>query len=108
MRLIINSALLVIGIVVGYILHRYWTVPLEEKINAVDVVTLLATVFLAVYIPSFLEKHLHRERFEKEVIIRKVEKLQTTLAEINKVVSECVQKGSVSNANSYLIINHFT
>ena len=109
MKIWIALILMLAGAAIGIgINHYYPTFPVEDKINLVDLATLLVTVFLAVYIPIFLEKHMHNKRYEKDVIIRKIEGLQSTIKEVNKTVTECVQKNTVSITNSHTIINHFT
>jgi len=109
MKIWIALILVLAGAAIGIgINHYYPTFPVEDKINLVDLATLLVTVFLAVYIPIFLEKHMHNKRYEKDVIIRKIEGLQSTIKEVNKTVTECVQKNTVSITNSHTIINHFT
>lgn len=93
------------GLAIG---HYYPSFPFEEKINAVDLITLIITIFLAVYIPTFLEKQVHSHRFEKEVIVRKIEGLQFTLRGINRTVTECLQENTITIGNSHAIINSFT
>jgi hypothetical protein len=107
-RFILGFILVVVGTAIGLaIAHYYPSFPFEDKINAVDLINLLMTIFIAVYIPSFLEKQMHSQRFEKEVIIRKIEGLQATLRDVNRTVTECFQKNTVSLANTYAIINGF-
>lgn len=109
MKFWISSIFVLLGILIGVGLNHYYpNIPIEDNINLVDLATLLVTIFLAIYIPIFLEKHMYNKRYEKEVIIRKIESLQNTVKEVNKTVTECVQKNVVSTTNSHFIINHFT
>src|SRR5690242_19245570 len=97
------------GIAIGLaIAHYYPSFPFEDRINAIELITLIVTIFLAVYIPIFLEKQMHSHRFEKDVIVRKIEGLQSTLRDVNRAVTECLQKNTVSTDNSHSIINCFT
>lgn len=109
MKFVIGIILVLSGVAIGVgINHYYPTFPIEDKINLVDLTTLLITIFLAIYIPVFFEKHMHNKRYEKDVIIRKIEGLQSTMKDVNKFVTECVQKNAVSAANCHSIINCFT
>lgn len=108
-RYILGPILVAVGVALGLgVAHYYPSFPFEDKINAVDLATLVVTIFLAVYIPTFLEKQMHNYRFEKEVIVRKIEGMQFTLRDVNKTVTECLQKNTVSTANSHSIVNCFT
>lgn len=108
-RYIIGLILVGVGVAIGIAIKYYFpTLPLEEKINIVDLATLLVTIFLAIYIPAFLDKQMQNKRYEKDVIIRKIETLQCSFKEVNKLVTECVQKNAVSQSNCHLIINCFT
>jgi|694.fasta_scaffold03634_8 hypothetical protein len=107
-RYLIGLILIVIGIALGIAIRHYYMIPLEEKINIVDLTTLLITIFLALYIPAFLDRRIQDKRYEKEVIIRKIEMLQNSFKDVNKLVTECVQKNSTSQTNCHLIINCFT
>ncbi len=108
-RFILGIVMVAIGIAAGLAIAYYYpSIPFEEKINAVDLITLIVTIFLAVYIPIFLEKQMHSHRFEKDVIVRKIEGLQSTLRDVNRTVTECLQKNTVSVQNSHSIVNCFT
>ena len=107
-RYLIALVLVTIGIAVGIAIRHYNYIPLEDKINIIDLATLLVTVFLAIYIPAFLDRQMQNSRYEKDVIIRKIEALQTSFKEVNKLVTECVQKNTVSQINCHSIINSFT
>ena len=108
-RYFLGLILVIVGTAIGIVVaHYYPNFPFEDKINAVDLITLCVTIFLAVYIPIFLEKQMHSHRFEKDVIVNKIEGLQSTLRNVNRSVTECLQKNAVSAQNSHAIINSFT
>lgn len=108
-RYIIGVILVIVGVVIGMGLQHYYPLfSFEDKIDVVGLATLVVTVFLAVYIPIFLERNMHNKRSEKDVIIRKIEALQGTIQTVNRTVAECVQKLAVSTANTYQIISLFT
>ena len=107
-RFIIGLILVAVGIALGLaIAHYYPSFPFEDKINAVDLITLIVTIFFAVYIPIFLERQMHNHQFEKDVIVRKIEGLQSTLRDVNRTVTECLQKNTVSAQNSHAVVNSF-
>lgn len=108
MKYVIGIVIAAVGIIIGIGIRHYHHIPLEDKINLVDLATLLTTIFLALYIPTFLERQVQNKRYEKDVIIKKIEALQGSFKEVNKLVTECVQKNAVSQTNCYLIINSFT
>lgn len=107
-RYLIPLILVAIGVSIGIALRNFNLFKLEEQINIIDLATLLVTIFLAFYIPAFLSKHMENLRFEKEVIIKKIIALQSSFNEVNKLVTECVQKNAVSQSKCHLIINSFT
>lgn len=109
MRYIIGVILVIVGVVIGMGLQHYYPLfSFEDKIDVVGLATLIVTIFLAVYIPIFLERNMHNKRSEKDVIIRKIEALQGTIRAVNYKVAECVQRQAVSSANKALIVNLFT
>lgn len=108
MQNIIRGILLISGVIIGMgFQHYYPFFDFEDKIDVVGLMTLIVTIFLAVYIPIFLEKNMHNKRSEKDVIIRKIEGLQRTIQSVNNTVDECMQKKSISSANSYYILRLF-
>jgi hypothetical protein len=109
MRYIIGIILVIAGVVIGMGLQHYYPLfSFEDKIDVVGLATLVVTIFLAVYIPIFLERNMHNKRSEKDVIIRKIEALQGTIRSVNHAVAECVQKQTVSSTNTYQLICLFT
>jgi len=108
-RYVISVILIIAGVVIGMGLHHYYPLFIfEDKIDIVGLATLVVTIFLAVYIPIFLERNMHNKRSEKDVIIRKIEGLQSTIRAINYTVAECVQKQTVSSSNNYHLLRLFT
>jgi hypothetical protein len=85
--------------------HNY---QFDEKINLVEIVTLIVTIILAIYIPAILEHKLNNDRFEKDTVIKKIETIQKSFNEINILVTECVAAGKVSPSNRTLIVTKFT
>ena len=108
-HIIIGIILFIFGVLIGMGLNHYYPLfEFKDKIDIIQLSTLVVTIFLAVYVPLFLEWNMHNKRSEKDVIIQKIEALQVTIRTVNQKVSECIQKQTVSKANSYQLINLFT
>jgi hypothetical protein len=90
LRNFFTFAIFVIGIVVGIAIRHYYKIPLSEEINIVDVAMLITTVFLAVYVPSVLDKRTQVIHDEARVIERRVIEFQGFLRRINVIVQSNV------------------
>ncbi|MCL2327884.1 MAG: hypothetical protein FWC39_05150 [Bacteroidetes bacterium] len=101
MRYFFSFALLLIGVVVGIAIRHYYNLPLSETINIVDVAMLLTTVFLAVYVPSVLDKQAQTMRDKGDVIEQRIMEFQGLHRKLNMMV----QTGSV-NYEECLSINN--
>ena len=86
LRYFFSFALLLIGIAIGIAIRHYYQLPLADSVNIIDVATLLITVFLAVYVPNILDRHLEIMCDEGDVIEKRVTELQTLLRRINTIV----------------------
>lgn len=108
-RILIVLIIFLLGALFGSsAIHYTKNIQFEDKLNVVDLATLLVTIFLAFYIPSILEKKLHNRRYEKETNIKKLEEIQGTIKDINIIVKECYRKNSISKTNERLILSYFT
>lgn len=67
-------------------LFLYSDFKLARELSIVDIATALLTLFLAFYIPSRLERRLSSQRFELEVLIRSVDRVQIEFAAIRNTV----------------------
>lgn len=91
MRKYINIIVLsILFFLVGFaivVLIRYWKqIDFDFKLPVIDVMTLSLTAFLAWWVAGKLEKDHSEERFEKELLIKKIEELDTQLIEFKKWV----------------------
>ena len=73
---VILSLLLTTGLVFLFYKSDF---KLARELNPVDIITALLTLFLAIYIPTRLERRLSSKRYEIEVLIRSIERLQAEL-----------------------------
>lgn len=85
-RLFLYLSLIVIGIIIGIAIRHYYDLPIADTINIVDLATLVATVFLAVYIPDVLDRKLQVRRDKKELIEVRLVQLQALFRKINLIV----------------------
>ncbi|MCC8143069.1 MAG: hypothetical protein LUD02_12175 [Tannerellaceae bacterium] len=79
-------SLVAIGIVVGIAIHHYYSLPLSEEINIIDLATLVATVFLAVYIPEVLDRHSQIMKDKKDLIENRIVELQALYRNVNLLI----------------------
>ncbi|HEY9295942.1 MAG TPA: hypothetical protein VIQ31_06140 [Phormidium sp.] len=80
---------------------------LARELNPVDIITALLTLFLAVYIPTRLERRLSSKRYEIEALIRGVERLQAELSAIRTSVAG-TNGAPVSTDQAAAILQGFT
>ncbi|GAB2478263.1 hypothetical protein GCM10011375_18870 [Hymenobacter qilianensis] len=79
---------------------------IARELNPVDLLTALLTLFLAVYIPTRLERRLSSKRYELEVLIRGTERLQAEFSTIrNQVVAV---QGLMTTEQAAAIVQGFT
>jgi len=94
--------LIAIGVIVGIAIRHYHNLPLAESINIVDLGTLVATVFLAVYIPAVLDREKQASRDKKALITSRIEDLQTLYRKINMLVQKEIEEKDIENINNTL------
>jgi len=81
------SIFLLLVIILGFIWHsKYFKT--ERDINVVDLATFGLTLFLAWYVPNILEKKATGTRFEKEMLIRHIERLRDSFGVIQNIVNQ--------------------
>jgi hypothetical protein len=101
LRYFFTFAIFLIGIVVGIAIRHYYNIPLSQEINIIDVAMLLTTVFLAVYVPSVLDRQMQVMRDKGNVIEQRIVEFQGLIRRINLIV----QSGAV-NYEGCLSINN--
>lgn len=102
MRYLLYIFLICVGIILGIAIRHYHNVPLAETIDLVDVATLIATVFLAVYIPEVLDRKLQIQRDKKVLIENRITEFQTLQRKINT----SVQDDNAMNEKNYLTVKN--
>lgn len=101
-NIFLYSSLVSIGIVVGIAIRHYYYIPLSESINIVDVATLATTVFLAIYVPSVINRKIQKTKDKKMLIVQRIEELQMLLRKINLLVQSDIKV----SARNILIVNN--
>lgn len=101
-RIFLYISLLILGAVVGIALGHYHDMPLAEEINLIDLATLVATVFLAVYVPAVLDRRLQTLRDRKNILEDRISDYQALLRRINMLV----QSSSFISLDTYLTIKN--
>lgn len=86
LKFFLYIALILIGVIIGIAIRHYYSLPIVDTINIVDVATLVATVFLAVYIPEVLDRKLQIKRDKKDLIEVRIVQLQSLYRKINLIV----------------------
>jgi len=102
LKIFLYLSLIVLGFVAGIAFSNYKNIPLSEEINLIDVATLVATIFLAVYVPAVLDKHLQTTRDRKELIEKRIVDYQALLRRINM----SLQSSTALTAETYLTIKN--
>lgn len=102
LRYLFSFFLIALGILVGIVIFSRWHFPIEETLNLMDLITLITTIFLAVYIPEVLDRKLQISRDKKELIEHRLEDLQTLYRRINVLV----QSADVYSERDILMINN--
>jgi hypothetical protein len=101
-KVFLYISLLILGAVAGIALGHYRDIPLAEEINLIDLATLVATVFLAVYVPAVLDRRLQTLRDRKDILEDRISDYQALLRRINMLV----QSSSVVSVDTYLTIKN--
>ncbi|MDR0334105.1 MAG: hypothetical protein LBI15_11685 [Dysgonamonadaceae bacterium] len=108
LRIFFTFSIFLIGIVVGIAIRHYYNIPLSQEINIVDVAMLLTTVFLAVYVPSVLDRQMQVMRDKGNVIEQRIVEFQGLIRRINLIVQSGVvnYEGCLSINNLLDICDH--
>lgn len=102
-------SLIGIGLIIGIAIRHYYSLPLSETFNIIDLATLVTTVFLAIYIPQVLDKRLQITRDKKELIEKRIVELQALYRKINLITQEdnnITQKDYLAINNTLDITQH--
>jgi hypothetical protein len=99
LKILLGFFLFSLGVTIGIAIRHYNDIPVAETFNIVDVATLITTIFIAVYVPSILDKHLQIRQEKKDIINQRIDDLQLLYKEMNKAI----QQQSYSSGNIELL-----
>jgi len=102
LRILLYTGLILIGVVLGITIRHYYSLPIAETLNIVDLATLVTTIFLAVYIPEVLDRKLQIKRDKKDLIEQRITELQALFRKINLLV----QSEEELKHKDYLVIKN--
>ncbi|HLM57969.1 MAG TPA: hypothetical protein VK422_17825 [Pyrinomonadaceae bacterium] len=83
----LEAGLAVIFLLIGFLmgLASRFTLPFqlqfEDKVNAVDILSIICTVILAWIVATVLDKQKHAENTSKEIIVRRLEELYAFISD---------------------------
>jgi hypothetical protein len=80
------------GILVGFLSTRYCFFEFDPEINLVDLLNLIVTVVLAIYVALFLQKKQGQDGAEKEIIISELKELKSE----NSILYDYVISGNLN------------
>lgn len=82
---------LIVGILIG-LPFNLQSASFSFTIELIDIITIIVTIFLAIYITGALERRVQDDRIEKELHIALIEKLEKSLTEIeDEIKSENIK-----------------
>ncbi|MDR0230642.1 MAG: hypothetical protein LBI82_00780 [Dysgonamonadaceae bacterium] len=107
-KYILYFFLLILGVVIGIAIRHYYSIPLSETLNIVDVATLVTTIFIAVYIPSVLDRQMKIRSDKKDLIADRIDELQAFYRKINMLVQQeaNTSKDKLTIVNTLDIVGH--
>lgn len=89
---VINITIAVfVGIIVGFLLGSRWLQPLfsiDSTISFLDIISILATIGMGIYIVTTLEKEAQDHRVEKDLYISKVQEIEALLSEVEMCIDD--------------------
>lgn len=100
-KALLGLFLIGLGIAIGIAIRHYYYIPIAETFNIVDVATLVTTIFIAVYIPSILDRQMEITKEKKELITSRIDELQILYRRINK----SVQQNEIDEHNRKMVMN---
>lgn len=86
LRVIICLCLVSLGIVIGKFVNILPHFKVDETVNLVDVLSIIATLFLAWYVSKILDKEQQDSRGEKDLILKRIEDIYQLIDESHRKV----------------------
>lgn len=81
---------LVIGSILGKILGNYELFTIDTQLNLIDLLSILVTILLAIYIAKVLDKEKQNSQSSKDLVLKKIDQLETDILQFENLL-ECCQ-----------------
>lgn len=81
----------IIGIIIGFVLAKVsllGDLVISPEIPVFDIVTLVVTVILAIYVAQILERDVQNNQVSKQMYIAKIEQNESTLSSLNDYLGQ--------------------
>lgn len=81
----------IVGIILGFVLAKVsllGDIKISPEIPAFDIVTLVVTVLLAIYVAQILERDVQNNQVSKAMYIAKIEQNENTLSSLNDYLGQ--------------------
>ncbi len=102
---LISVLLFSVGLGLGICINDFPYLSLDTKVSIVDLTNFLLTLFVAVYIPFFLNKSINNKRAEKDLLLKVCDQLEEEMKLLKEFVdNEYVTKKSIRSDKADLII----
>lgn len=104
-NILISVFLFTVGLGLGVCVNDFPYLSFDSKVSIVDLTNFLLTLFVAVYIPFFLNKSINNKRAEKDLLLKVCDQLEEEMKLLKEFVdSEYVTKKSIRSDKADLII----
>ena len=98
---IINCILcMFVGILIGIFLQLTYSFPINfnSQIGLIDILELIITIFLGIYIARIIEKKLQDKRIEKDIFIKNIDQIEYLIQEFEKIeVGDPISYSKITN-----------
>lgn len=103
----INICIAICFFIIGIFIRNWWeigTMSLDTKINVLDAISLLATIWVGIYIAKILEKEVQDKRIEKDMYLSRIESIEYVLGNIESLIED--SKGKQIHYNHIVNMMH--
>lgn len=78
--------LLILGLVCGLFISDIPYLTFKRELSLGEIANFTLTLFIAIYIPFFLNKKINNKRIEKDILIQACDKINNELSELQKLI----------------------
>lgn len=90
---ILQVILYILFLISGCLIGEFWNSPIHIddqisiEINPIDIITMIVTIFLALYLAEVVEKRKQDDRVEKDLLINRIENIEHELSQSSKILN---------------------